>query len=60
MVENLALYFAAGINDEQNGLFGRITPVPEPSPYAAFAAVGLLGFIAWKRHRKVSPAIRLP
>lgn len=56
----MALYFAAGINDEQNGLFGRITPVPEPSPYAAFAAVGLLGFIAWKRHRKVNPAIRLP
>lgn len=50
------LYFAAGINDEQNGLFGSITPVPEPSTYAAFAAAGLLGFIAWK-HRRRNPLV---
>jgi uncharacterized protein (TIGR03118 family) len=27
-----ALYFTAGINDEEDGLFGEITPVPEPAP----------------------------
>jgi uncharacterized protein (TIGR03118 family) len=28
------LYFAAGPNDETNGLFGVLAPVPEPSAYA--------------------------
>ncbi len=32
-----SLYFAAGINDENDGLFGRITAVPEPG----FAALGV-------------------
>ena len=27
----------------------NFTPVPEPSTYAAFAAAGLLGLVAWRR-----------
>jgi uncharacterized protein (TIGR03118 family) len=29
--DSSSLYFAAGINAETDGLFGRLTPVPEPS-----------------------------
>jgi uncharacterized protein (TIGR03118 family) len=29
-----ALYFAAGINNEKDGLFGKITAVPEPGAWA--------------------------
>jgi uncharacterized protein (TIGR03118 family) len=36
------LYFAAGINDEVNGLFGSITVVPEPASLALFALGGVL------------------
>jgi uncharacterized protein (TIGR03118 family) len=53
------LYFAAGINEEQNGLFGSIRPlvetgVPQPSSLALLGvtAVGLLGW-RWRRHRSV-------
>jgi len=39
------LYFAAGINDEANGLFGSIQGVPEPGTYilmaAGLAAIGM-------------------
>ena len=38
------LYFAAGINNEVNGLFGSIAPVPEPATLALFAAgLGVVG-----------------
>jgi uncharacterized protein (TIGR03118 family) len=38
------LYFAAGINNEVNGLFGSIALVPEPATLALFAAgLGLVG-----------------
>jgi hypothetical protein len=38
------LYFAAGINNELNGLFGSIAPIPEPATLALFAAgLGLVG-----------------
>jgi uncharacterized protein (TIGR03118 family) len=37
------LYFAAGINDEVNGLFGSIAVVPEPN-VLALLAIGLAGF----------------
>lgn len=30
----------------------NFTPVPEPSTYAAFAAAGLLGLVAWRRTRR--------
>lgn len=48
------LYFAAGIDDEQHGLFGSFTPVPEPTTYA-LAGLALLGMriaIAHRRKRR--------
>jgi uncharacterized protein (TIGR03118 family) len=39
-----ALYFSAGINDEQNGLFGEITEVPEPATLFGTAS-GLIAFV---------------
>ncbi|THD62875.1 TIGR03118 family protein [Phenylobacterium sp.] len=39
-----ALYFAAGVNAEQDGLFGRIDAVPEPASWALMIlGVGLTG-----------------
>ena len=40
------------------GLFAEVqfTPVPEPSTYAAFAAAGLIGFVAWRRRQTRSNA----
>ena len=42
-----ALYFTAGINQEANGLFGSIQPVPEPST-ALLAGLGLCGAIVYR------------
>ena len=43
-----ALYFVAGINDEENGLFGKIQAVPEPATALtsvfALSTFALLGF----------------
>lgn len=50
------LYFAAGIQDETHGLFGSISPVPEPSTYAAFAGAGLIALIVLRRRRAAKPA----
>jgi uncharacterized protein (TIGR03118 family) len=46
-----ALYFTAGIDDETQGLFGEITPTPEPSTLALFGGglVSLMGI--WRRKR---------
>ena len=46
-----ALYFTAGIDDETQGLFGEITPTPEPSTLALFGGglVSLMGM--WRRKR---------
>ena len=44
-----ALYFTAGINNQQDGLFGEITPIPEPGTLL-ITALGLsaLGFLKRK------------
>jgi uncharacterized protein (TIGR03118 family) len=44
------LYFAAGINGEDDGLFGRIS-VPEPATLSIFG-LGLLGLFALRRHKE--------
>ncbi|RBP03570.1 uncharacterized protein (TIGR03118 family) [Roseiarcus fermentans] len=44
-----ALYFSDGINGETGGLFGVLTPVPEPSTWAmmvlGFAGLGFAGYL---------------
>ena len=44
------LYFAAGINNEVNGLFGSIA-IPEPDS-VALIGIGMLGLIATRRRQK--------
>jgi len=45
------LYFTAGINDQQDGLLGAITAVPEPASLLLFstAIVGFGAFRQWRR-----------
>lgn len=42
------------LHKENVGLYATVafTPVPEPSTYAAFAALGLMGLVAAKRYRR--------
>ena len=47
-----ALYFAAGIEGEQHGLFGRLQAAPEPGTYAMLAASALTGVMLLRRRRK--------
>jgi uncharacterized protein (TIGR03118 family) len=46
-----SLFFAAGIEDEQHGLFGRIDPVPEPGTWT-LAGIGALLLVAGRRRRR--------
>jgi hypothetical protein len=46
------LYFTEAINGERDGLFGALSPVPEPSSIALLGvAVGVLGLAARKRYQ---------
>jgi uncharacterized protein (TIGR03118 family) len=52
-----ALYFAAGVNAEQDGLFGRIDAVPEPASWALMIlGVGLTGVQLRRRRGQVVSA----
>ena len=44
------LFFTDGIDGEQHGLFGSLTPIPEPSSLALLAAaMGIFGAIRVRR-----------
>ncbi len=49
------LYFTAGLNDGQNGLFGSISAVPEPTSLA-LVLVGVLAAVAGGKLREGRPA----
>jgi hypothetical protein len=45
------LYFADGINGEADGLFGALTPVPEPSALAVWTGLAFLAVWGGLRRR---------
>jgi uncharacterized protein (TIGR03118 family) len=51
------LYFSAGLNGENDGLFGVITPVPEPTTWTTMIlGLGLLGAALRRTRSRPSPA----
>jgi uncharacterized protein (TIGR03118 family) len=50
-----ALYFTAGIDDEAHGLFGRLTPIPEPS--TIFGGIALIGFCAFALRKRLRSTV---
>ncbi len=46
-----SLYLTAGLNDEADGLFARVDPVPEPATFGLLAA-GATVLGAWRRRRR--------
>jgi len=50
------LYFAAGIEDETHGLFGSLSPVPEPALTGTVAGAALMGFCVARLRRKRAQA----
>jgi len=49
------LFFAAGINDEADGLFGEVRVVPEPASLTLLG-IGVLGVLGYARLRSRRPA----
>lgn len=48
-----AVYFTAGLNNEADGLFGQIDPVPEPGMFPVLAALLLaMPALGWWRRRR--------
>lgn len=55
------IYFTAGIEDETHGLFGSLSPVPEPALTGAVAGAALMGFcVARMRRKRAQAAAKLP
>jgi hypothetical protein len=53
-VDQNALYFTAGIQDEAHGLFASLTTVPEPGTLGLFAT-GLVALLAGGVRRRRTP-----
>ena len=54
------LYFAAGIEDEAHGLFGSLSPVPEPAITGMAAGAALMGIcVARLRKKRAQAAAKL-
>lgn len=51
-----ALYFTAGIGDEEHGLFARLDAVPEPATWALMVAGFALAGLRMRRKEKALPA----
>ncbi len=47
-----ALYFTAGIDNQQEGLFGELVPTPEPSTLFLFGASGLVAGLSLRRRSR--------
>src|SRR5205823_173102 len=46
------LYFSAGLDDETHGLFGSLSPVPEPALTGTVAGAALMGICLARLRRK--------
>ena len=53
-VNTSAVYFTAGIGDEEHGLFAELLPVPEPSSWAMMLlGFGVIGVVLRRRAKPV-------